>query len=324
MENYENEEYKIKYPLEIKSVISKSGKGENEKVRTLSVEQHLFPASEKPRKNTLKEELGIIQDPLKLFAEYSVFRLTIVEKKGESKKSVYANIPVTELAKMVKRTDICTKYIVEAEMKSSEQTEDNAEKHDISPAYTQKLAVGCFKYKTPAQVLIENPSNLDKLKNTENWLKERLDMHENNRKQYEAIHEAIELFNAGKLSKTVDKSVSVQKAVKVYDADIRPLESTKRNDGKIMVYAVHIRCYPENNYPFEIEIENYWTKWTANGPEPESIEDKRKHSIYISESDWDDAVEQMKIIKDIYIRCWGRYELERALRANEYNRGKAK
>ena len=69
MDNFENEmtdeQYTIKYPLEIKSVISKTGKGNMEKIRTLAVEQHLHPAAEKPRKNTVKEELGVIQDPLK-------------------------------------------------------------------------------------------------------------------------------------------------------------------------------------------------------------------------------------------------------------------
>lgn len=295
----------INNPLEIKSAISTTIENEKKITKTFSVEAHLECAKERHA-----EDSDEIQDPLKLFEPYSVFKITLIKKFSDTNKQfVTANIPVTALSTVKNRSQIATKYIMEAEMTGLETKA--VETESISPAYTVRLSVGNFKNKVPAQVLLENSNNKDALQRTADWLKDRLQLHANNEKQYEAICEAISLLETNRL-----KPVSANhncKGIKIYNADLRTQKTKKREDGRSFVYSISVMCYPEKRYPYEIRITNYWAKCKGIQPIEGTIQDSVTITMNLSELDWDDAVEQMCIVKNIYVRCYGRYELERAL-----------
>lgn len=291
---------KIKYPLEVMSAINKS----DGKTKTISVESYLMPADD-------KEHRGGTQDPLKFYEDFSCFHITLILKEGDKKTFARANLSVRAVAKLDRRTQVATKKIIEQEG-SSRKIETG-----ISSAYTQQIRVGKLKGKTPAQVLLENPNSREQLEGTAKWLKEKGNNHEGNKAQYNAIMEGISLLEKGELCEDVcEKSGQIV----IHKAEYRPLFSTKREDGKIMSYTLQILCNVTDRMPYEIRVGNVWALYNGMEMVPGSSCDRTGISIRLTEEEWDDAVESMKRTMRIYERCYGKYELERAMTYNQQNR----
>lgn len=322
--------YIIEHPREIKSVVMKTKSNNREISRTLSVEQRLDKATEVPRKGSKQERDGVIQDPLKMFAEYSVYRFTLIEKVNGVAKTVYANIPVSKLSRIEKRTEYCTNKIIDSELENDAVVVPfDSVSETKSIAYTQKIGVGSFKGKTPVEILLNNPKNKTNLLNTAQWLKEHESGHANNKVQRQAILEAVQLLEDGKLNGGIEQNknedVSGTKTIKVYEVvPGHSLESTRREDGKLMTYEISISCNPANKYPYSVRIANYWSECNGILTKPGTVEGRKEITMVLSEDDWDDIVEQMRIVKDIFVRCYGKYEMERALTAENENRERAR
>lgn len=271
---------KIAHPAEIKSVMRNNGV-------TLSIEEYLCPVEEAPEK-------GYIQSPLKFFSKKSVYKVILYSGKN----SVYANIPVSCLRTIRERTKVCTRFLIEQE--SGEGVNDN------SIAYQTIIRVGNFKNRTPAQILMSNPNNRKSIISTANWLKDNKDKSEGNMLQHDAIMEAVKLFDEGKLQN------KIQQMYKVFDAPIRTNTRKTRKDGKNFVSSMKINCCPQKNYPYQIEITNYYAFTKGVEVVPDTISDKTSFTIYLEENEWDDIVEQMEVTKKIFLNKYGIYELERA------------
>lgn len=304
---------KVQHPKEILSDLKKVQKGNREKTTMgFSIEQNITPARENP------DEKGYLQDPLKLFSESSVFRLTILEKNNTERSYVYGNIPVRELATITKRTAAMTEKIMDAECVSTNVQETQSEgKNGSTPAYTVTLKIGNFKNKTPAQILLENPDNMEKLKNTAKWLQQHMSSHADNKKQYDAIMDAVRLAEQNTLNVNV-QPVRESKCYKIYDAPVRT-QSERNEKGKNFVYGINVCCYPGNTYPYQVTIVNYYATCRGIQPQANTMENYSKKTYNTSESVWNQAVEQMNTIKDIVIQRYGAYELERSEKYYEMN-----
>lgn len=292
----------VKYPLEVMSAINRSGG----KIKTMSIESYLVAADE-------KEHRGETQDPLKFYEDFSCFHITLICKEGEKKSFARANLSVRAIAKIDRRTQAATQKIME-------QENGIAEQKNVSAAYIQKIYVGKLKGKTPAQVLLENPDSRQQLENTADWLKEKSN-NEGNAAQYNAIMEALSLFDKGELS--AERSGAGSGQIILHKADYRPLVSTKREDGKIMAYTLQILCNPSDRMPYEIRVGNFWALYNGMEMTAGSACDKTGISIRLTEEEWDDAVESMRRTMRIYENCYGKYELERAMKYNEKNKSMA-
>lgn len=300
---------KIEHPREIAVAINK-----NESFyKTLSVEAFLEMATESPKETAD----NVLQDPLKFFAEYSTFHFTIIEKQRDGQNTTFAraNILPKELAMLERRTQYATEKIMDAEQSG------NNESNNLESAYTQQIRVGEFKGKTPAQVLLDNSENRDKLERTCSWLKEKISAHPGNKLQYDAIKEALLLYEQGKLQ---NKQCTNSQVLNLLQKDYNPLRSTRRSDGKMMNYAIQIKCYPSDNMPYEITVRNFWALYNENVIVEGSATEQVTNSIRITEAVWDNIVESMRRTVRIYERCYGKYELERALRAAKENEERQK
>ena len=291
---------KIKYPLEVMSAINKS----EGKIKTLSIESYLAAAAD-------KEYRGETQDPLKFYEDFSCFHITLIEKGEKEKRYARANLSVRAIAKIDRRTQIATQMIMESEQDTSQQK-------TVSTAYTQQIRIGKMRGKTPAQVLLENPDNREQLEGTAKWLKEKGSSHEGNKAQYDAIMEAIDLWESGELSdKICERSLG---QIIIHKADYRPLISTKREDGKVMAYTLQIVCNPTDRMPYEIRVGNFWAQYNNMEMVSGSICDKTGILIRLTEEEWDEAVESMRRTMRIYEQCYGKYELERSLESIQQNK----
>lgn len=216
----------IKYPKEIASVV---------RTQTFCVNNELSRA-------TVSDGC----EPLKFYSPYSRFIFSLI---NENKKSVTANVPATEIANIIQRTNY-------ANVKHLDELSKNTS-HDLSPAYTVKISAGRLKGKTPAEVLLNNPEDKELLKTQYKWLSDNLKKYPKNKEQMDAIDDASKLMQAGKLDK--ENVVTSEAPILLYEAYTRPLTSRPKNkSGNTFVYEINIKWYPGEDYPINITIENYY------------------------------------------------------------------
>lgn len=316
----------IKYPRDIKSVITESSSGKEKIYHTMSLAQYLDACDDDTVIDAdalTKEER--LQDPLKIFTPWSVFKITLIEKRVDKKhsvkRSVCANIPVGDLALLERKTAICAQRIMEDGMKVS--TSKISDTSPTSPAYTQKIAVGSYQNrgKTPAQVLLNNPESRKELLDTADWLQRNIERHEGNARQYEAIKEAIDLFDRGAL--ITSEAMETQAAdMIVYSVPSKTLPKTNEA-GKRIVYGIKISCNPSHRYPYKINISTYYAECKGILPIAGTIEGRQDITMSISESDWEDMLDTMRSMKNLFIQIYGPGEYGRALRAEEQARKNA-
>lgn len=183
--------------------------------------------------------------PLKFYSVFSRFPVVII---NEQKKAVTGNIPVTDIADIVKRSN----FIYEKHMQESMKIENT----DLSPAYTVKISSGKLKGKTPAEVLIEDPDNKQLLNQQYVWLQKNLDKYPKNQIQMDAIEDAANLLKEGTLDKeNVNMSSS---RFNIYKSGTKPLKSRPMINGKNFIYDINIEWFIGDNYPVNITIQNYY------------------------------------------------------------------
>lgn len=89
------------------------------------------------------------------------------------------------------------------------------------------------------------------------------------------------------------------------------LASTKQKDGRQLVYQIKVRCYVPKDYPYEIEIRNFFAK--CNGIIPDDSTRIQDHTVTMSfsQKEWLATVAAMERTRDIYVAAYGTYELKR-------------
>jgi len=295
-----------KYPWDIWSAVRK---------QTMSVEAHLFPAEAFPKD---PQEEG--ESPLTGHSGYSRFVVTVINAE---KVALSANIPIREIAGIDAKTKFAATKQFEYDCRQKSE--------GVSPAYTVKITTGTFKGKTPAEVLLENPANREKLTSHYNWLKENLAKYPNNKHQMEAIIEASNLEKAGNLKGEVSDT-GYKPSVKIYEAPMRPLASKKREeDGKWLVYEFYIKWNVGDNYPVSVEIVNYYAPvekkpdGTLNVKVSErDNESIRKNEMKLTAEEWLNANRSINSVLSQFEMLHAKSNFDAARRADKENYEKAK
>ncbi len=290
----------MKYPFEIASSIM-SVKGES---KAFSVEAHFTRRTD--------------DKPIQIFDDnFSRFRMQILIGKS----SAYCNIPVDELAGIVKKTDFAMNKFMDSKYSQAPAEEGSS----ASPAFTARFASGTLKGKTPAEVLAENGTKgKDILNKQYSWLKENLAKYPNNQKLMDAIVAASKLTEE-ELKKNVSVS-PVSRPVSIIDIDCRPLVRKKREDGKCFCYEAYVTWDITKNYPVNVKIVNYYAPVLTreNGALNVQIAEKDKSSEIVNEFNmtaecWLNIVEEMQIKKSgfEYIYLKSAIELAQSAAAKE-------
>lgn len=266
------------YPRQIWSVKRQI----NAERKTISVDQFLG-------KPILNINNTLTNPPLEMHAGYSRFKMTIISKIKDKKTFVYGNIRADGFADIKIRTQIAMEQLL---CKSASPTKPP------SIAYQEKIKFGKFKEKTPAEVLLSSPDNLKDLKMAGNWIYQKRKDHEGNQRQYEAIKEAICLFEEKKLL-PYEKTIQM---IPIYTADIRPLEKHVRNDGKVFVYSMTISCdLSKDISPFDISITNQYAPLNKD-KNPILSQSDSKQTIHISLTtvEFNNLVRRMERTLDLF------------------------
>lgn len=217
------------YPLEVASIVRK---------QTFYIESHLGMA-----------DVNSGEKPFHVYNKFSRFVACII---NENRKAATANIPVSEMIHIIRKA----KY---AEMREYMSTAFGKQDSEGHPGYTVRFLAGELKGKTPAEILLEQgEKGIAVLQEQLNYLKRNVERYPNNAKVIEAIRDAAGLYRAGKL----DEHANQRGVIELYKAEMRPLRSRVRQDGKTFVYNISINWIPGNQYPVEVKITNYYAPVT--------------------------------------------------------------
>lgn len=229
--------------------------------------------------------------PLEMHSPFSRFVVTIIDKSGTETKTPKANIPAGDVPGIV---EISKLVMLEKMRYESAAQEPSAE--ELSIGYTQQILVGGFRGKTPADILLENPDDRDKLLSTRNFLADKAAQYASNKKQVEAIDDAVALFDAGKLKK--QSGARRSSAVRVYDVDHKYMRDTNAA-GHRLFYSMSIVCQFGNKYPWEVTIENTFAPG-VQGPKGGLVPKMEEKSSYakctfrMSDMEWSQIVNRIK------------------------------
>ena len=257
----------------------------------LAVECHMNPA---------KVEDGL--SPQMLFGKFSRLVFNMI-RSGECVK---ANISFDELPDIKVRTEYARKEVYDCERNPAGQA-GNAAGEALPLAYTTTFLMGPFKGRTPADVVLESPDgNREKLQEHYKFLQANLATHSNNKVVMDAITNAYELYNAGKLEKKTAKPAS-RKAIEIYKSGYRPQTREKREDGMCKVREMAIMCNVGNNYPIEVTITEYYAPVTSsNGKlnvQASATDQASKKTVtaYMSMKDWNCLLSKLDDQKLMFI-----------------------
>ena len=262
---------KNKYPFQLCSI--KRAK------KTLGIDAQLYT----PREN---EDIP----PLEIHSGFSRFVLTIVDK--DKNISPTANIPATEVPYIKLRSKIAIEQL--NDVKTPLVNKDNVSQNSL--AFTQKLFDKNFKGKTPAEILLNNPDDKEKLLTVREWLAKNIGAYPKNQDQIDAIDEAIMLFDMGELS-MAPTTTNQNGIIDVYRTDYK--FKTKLDDkGNNLVYGISVVCDLEKDYPFIVNITNCYApvETLPNGQKKIKMNEAvntAKTSLSMSSSEWYGVISKM-------------------------------
>lgn len=185
--------------------------------------------------------------PLEMHSPYSRFLVTIIDKSGKVLQTPKANIPAGDVPGIVELSRLA--MIEKARFNSQPQGAGG----ELSIGYTQQILIGSFRGKTPAEILLDDPASKDSLLKTRDFLADKADKYASNRKQMEAIDDAVALLNDGKLERI--SSAPKSGSTVVYSVDHKYMRDTNEH-GHRLFYGMNIVCQYGNKYPWELTIEN--------------------------------------------------------------------
>ena len=252
----------LKYPSQVASI--------KRTKKVLGVDAKLFTPTE-------KESAA----PLELHSGFSRFELTIVDK--ETNTTPTANIPAEDIYYIAETSRIALEYLLTNKQQASGSAQASG------TAYTQKLIDKNFKGKTPAEVLLVDPSQETNLLNAKKFLEANLARFPANKAQIVAIDEAIQLLHDNKLS-SEGASANVSHDIEIYKTDYK-FKSKKNDKGYNLIYGIDIVCDPSKNYPFAITIMNCYAPVETGASGQKTIkmnvaEDTVKSTLLVTKDEW--------------------------------------
>lgn len=239
--------------------------------------------------------------PYGVHSPYSVFKIVLLEA---GKSSCSFNIKPRDLPDIVEKTKYANSYLMNARLNkesnnnvSSEGTPTEKE----SPAFTVKFFLGEFKGLSPAEVLLKDAANKNKLQSQIEFLNQNIDKYPRNKIQIDAISEAIKLSDEGKLQSEAENSSSMQssgtRTFSIYEEDVKiPNIEKLDEDGNTFVYSCSIKCNPEMTQPITVEVMNCYAPPIPGEKTKAKLSAASKKTVLsfvLTEKEWNSMVSEM-------------------------------
>lgn len=245
--------------------------------------------------------------PLKVYSSFSRFIFAII---NQEKKSVTANIRVTDIPGISSATEYAYRMHMDYQYQAKPASETKNDGVDTSTlAFTKRFASGNMKGKTPVQVILEaedKKAAMEALNKQYCWLKENAEKNpkyaDNNREQMKAIKETAVLNKEGKLTQDLLQSASNTgngQVIPLYESGFRPLRSREKKNGKTFIYEVNIDWTIGSAYPVSITIRNYYAEVAEkeNGMLnvlAKTKEQEQKNTMALTAPEWQNIIYMVK------------------------------
>lgn len=302
-ESMNNETKECKYPMQCASIVRK---------QTLGVEAKLS-----------RTDIRVGEAPLEMYNSFSRFPIVLI---SNDKKAATGNIPIDDMEQLLVRSEFAMSKQMERELNPVSASS----REQLSPAYTVKMLAGDMKGKTPAEVLLSNPEDLEtnknKLNNHYKWLQENVSKFPNNQSIMNAIADASKLLQTGQL-----KATSVNSGTFVLlDPGMRPLIRKTDKKGNCFVYEIKITWIFDNNYPVQVEVTNYYAPVTKD-PQKGLLNVQKKqmdrstliqNKMSLSVKEWNKVIRGIKRSMSIFESMNGAVAWKEAIDLDRANREK--
>lgn len=209
--------------------------------KALTVEPHLVLA--RPEDNEMPQEV---------FAGYSRFHF-VLNGYGTP---IIAKIQPKEMSYLIQKA-----RSLDAANDSMLLQDSRADGGAGSPAYTQRISMGAYKGKTPAQVLAqEGQAGKEKLKEHYIFLRGNAEKYPRNRTEMDAISEAINLFNDRKLEYGAAESRQEQTPMVMISTGPRGSKKDRRTreDGYVPCFEMEAAYVFGKKPHVEVAMSNYF------------------------------------------------------------------
>ena len=210
------------------------------------------------------------ESPLEMHSGFSRFVVSIVDKKQNIAPT--ANIPARDVAAIYEKSKAAMAHLVSSALMSNVQISNGENTPSLSA--TEKIFLKPFTGMTPAEILLADPNNqaeLEKLR--DQVLAKNADKYPKNKRQIEAIDEAIKLMLEGKLDggNKEAPAVTSNKPYNIYATEYK-YKNKQNEKGYNLVYSISIVFDPSKNNPFIVNITNCFAP-------VESLGDGRKNIV---------------------------------------------
>lgn len=305
---------KTKYPFQIDSIVHKS----KTITRTFGMEARLFSPQEE---NDDREPAA----PLEMHEGYSVFKGTLITKEGSTRNFVTFNVPAKEIPYIHKKTSMVMEEALTNKLKPV-KTPGKTVEIPSNAAYTLKIPSGTLKGKTPAEILLNDPSGNEKLEKHKKWLMDNLEKYPKNQVQIDAINEALKLKDDGKLvAEAAGAATDTEELpiIEIYSCppkNIKPLDA----EGRYTIYDVSVSYDGSRGLPFTITVNNCYAPVDRSKGGNEIVMskavDKKYISMSLSEDEWYTMINTMLQQKTLFETLTYPEQLKIAQKINEENR----
>ena len=201
-----------------------------------------------------------IEKPLFIHEPWSRFKLTLIDKKGESKKVLKGNIPVNdvEYIQTMIKTHLTLKTIFLQACKITNMFEapkkvltrlgliSDETQNALPKCYTLRFKSGNgTKGRTPAELALESDDTKKLLIAQRDFLIKHLQQYPDNREMIDAINEAITLYKEKKLDAKLVKSTNTSETkffeFPIYHKDFKYVSETDES-GRNFSYSISLYC----------------------------------------------------------------------------------
>ena len=238
-----------------------------------------------PEADEYEAQGGKLQ-PLALHGAFSKFQLSILNY--EQSKSAKINLDPRKLKALETKTMAAEMIKLERQAKGTSGTAQ-------SPAYTVTILGGHanIKGKTPAQAIMEDAANIQHLQAQAQYLSANVGKFRANQSQIDAIADAFNLYNAGKLQ-AAELPLILYKDSKVPN-------KVSDAEGYVNYVSCDITCNFSMDYPIKIDILNTKARLDQKGnPNLKDSKEKVEYSFQMTLEEWEDAVGTMMRLKDTF------------------------
>ena len=227
-----------------------------------------------------------------LHNQYSRFTFTIIDNSGNIRKIVRANVRAKEWPHLKSQYKLANRLRFEWEVEHAE-----VEETPLPPAYMVALRAGEMKGKTPAEILLADPTKTGELTRHKEWLSKYLSSYPRNKEVIEAIDNAIQLLSAGELIPVEGMQASGGN-ISTWKKDFKKMSNGSGNSATIA--RVSITCDRGSDNPWCFRIENVEHPMVNGEVDKETIIDRRYSTMRLNAEEMDLCMHQMETIMDYH------------------------